>query len=974
MPQGKAIAKFDLLLSIAENAEGLIGTWEYNTDLFDARTIKQMIGHFQTLLQGIVANPEQRLSETPLLSQAERRQLLVEWNDTQAEYPQSQGVHQLFEAQVKQTPNAVAVSFEAQQLTYQELNHRANQLAHYLRVQGVKPETLVGVCLERSVDLVVGLLGILKAGGAYVPLDPAYPQDRLAFMLEDAQAPLLLTQQQLLEKLPQPTGQVICLDSDLGKISGESQENPASSSTAENLAYVIYTSGSTGKPKGVQISHGALVNFLTDMGQQLDVTERDIFLAITTLSFDIAGLELFLPLIVGACTVLVSREVSSDGRQLLDRMNKVTPTLMQATPATWRLLLEAGWQGGHPLKILCGGEALSTQLAQQLQQRGTTLLNLYGPTEATIWATICKVDRQNESPAIGRPIANTEIYILDRHLHPVPIGVPGELHIGGAGLARGYLNRPTLTAEKFIPHPFSDIPSARLYKTGDLAYYRPDGDIEYLGRLDHQVKIRGFRIELGEIEAVLSQHPEVAQCVVIPREDEPGDKRLVAYVIPADREAPKSNEFRAFLKQSLPEYMIPAAFMQLESFPLTPNGKINRRVLPKPERADISSTTTYLAPRSQQEEALAQIWRHVLKLEQVGVNDNFFDLGGHSLLALRLFTEIEKAFGQNLPLATLFQAPTIKELAALLDLSSEAPSMPTDCALIPLQPKGVKPPLFMAPPAGATVVNLGKLVRLLKSDQPAYGLEPLGMDGKQFPQTGLKEMATYYVQEIQKLQPQGPYFLVGRCFGGIVVFEMAQQLLAQGQKVALLALLDTGRPPDYSTGVASNSEVLIAPETRKYLGYYLSRIASGHYLHRITDRLQKGKLNVAHIQEKFAGFFKAKVSAVFLSILERAEGGDAKMLFLQKHLFAQFPQLYTLAAHRKARKDYLAKVYPDRIIFFENSQPKGNVKKRWAELTAGGLERHIVPGDHRTMLRNPEYAKVVAEKLNTCLDEAQSGA
>ncbi len=662
----RGTSQFDLKLSMTDQGSGLTGWLEYNTDLFGAATISRMSGHFQTLLEGIVANPEQKISALPLLTTAERQQLLVGWNEPHS-YFEDICIHQLFEAQVKQTPEAVAVAFENQQLTYQELNHRANQLAHYLQAIGVKPETLVGICLERSVELVVGVLGILKAGGAYVPLDEAYPQERLEFMLEDAQVPVLLTQQQLLEKLPRQTGHVICLDLDLEEISWESEENPASRSTAENLAYVIYTSGSTGRPKGVQISHRAMLNFLTAMGQQLDITERDVLLAITTLSFDIAGLELFLPLSVGARTVLVSREASSDGSQLLEQLSGANPTLMQATPATWQLLLEAGWQGSNHLKILCGGEALPSQLAKQLQERGAALWNLYGPTEATIWSAIYKVDSNDESPAIGRPIANTEIYILDRHLQPVPVGVPGELHIGGAGLARGYLNRLELTAEKFIPHPFSDDPCARLYKTGDLARYRPDGNIEFLGRLDYQVKIRGFRIELGEIETVLGQHPAVCQALVVAREDQPGDKRLVAYLVPNQPSPPSVRELRDFLQEKLPTYMVPAAFVILDALPLTPNGKVDRRTLPPPDTARPELGEAWVPPRTPTEESLVAIWAEVLGLEQVSIHDNFFELGGHSLLATQVISRVRDVLQLDLPVRTLFEMPTIAGLAERIE-------------------------------------------------------------------------------------------------------------------------------------------------------------------------------------------------------------------------------------------------------------------------------------------------------------------
>jgi len=523
-------AKFDLTLYMTETEGGLVGSLEYNTDLFKESTISRMAGHLQTLLSGIVANPQQHLWELPLLTEVEKA-LLVEWNDTRSECPIDQCIHQLFETQVERTPDAVAVVFEHQQLTYCELNARANQLAHHLQKQGVEPEVLVGICMEPSLDVVIGMLGILKAGYAYVPLDPTYPQERLTFILEDAQVPLLLTQTQLVEPLPQHKAKVVCLDADWKAIAQESEENPVSETGSHNLAYVIYTSGSTGKPKGVQIPHSALSNFLQAMRQTLEITEHDTLVAVTTISFDIAALELFLPITVGVRLVVVSREVVLDGVELSARLANFDATVMQATPATWRLLLGAGWQGNNQLKILCGGEALPWNLANQLQQRCACLWNLYGPTETTIWSAVCRVVTESGVMSIGRPIANTQFYILDRYGQLVPVGVPGELHIGGAGLARGYLNRPELTAQKFIPNPFGDKPAERLYKTGDLVRYLPDDNLEFLGRIDHQVKIRGFRIEMGEIEAILNQHPGVQETAVVTREDETDNQRLVAYLV-----------------------------------------------------------------------------------------------------------------------------------------------------------------------------------------------------------------------------------------------------------------------------------------------------------------------------------------------------------------------------------------------------------------------------------------------------------
>lgn len=525
--------KFDLFLELTETPIGLIGYFEYNTDLFHKDTIARLAEHFQILLDKIVANPDQKLSEFSLLTPTEQQQL-HDWNQTQATIP-SVCIHQLFEAQVKRTPDAIAVEFAGRSLTYRELNDRSNQLAHSLQTRGVKPETLVGICVERSLEMVIGLLGILKAGGAYVPLDPTYPQERLAFMLEDSGVPVLLTQQGLVKKLPTHTAQVICLDTDWEPIAIAPQDNPISGVTPDHLAYTIYTSGSTGKPKGVQIEHRALTNFLHSMQQQPGLTAQDVLLSVTTISFDIAALELYLPLIVGARLVLVSREVASNAAQLTRALQQSEATVMQATPATWRLLMAGGWQGDRRLKLLCGGEALPRELANQLLPRCQSLWNLYGPTETTIWSALHAVEPGDEPVAVGRAIANTQIYILNSHSHnvlnPVPVGVPGEVFIGGDGLARGYFNRPDLTAERFIWGQLNGA-TIRLYRTGDLGRYRPDGTLEILGRVDHQVKIRGFRIELGDIEAALNQHLSIREAVVVAREDQPGDKRLVAYVVP----------------------------------------------------------------------------------------------------------------------------------------------------------------------------------------------------------------------------------------------------------------------------------------------------------------------------------------------------------------------------------------------------------------------------------------------------------
>ena len=688
------VSKFDLSLSMADDGKEITGRLQYNTDLFNADTIERMSGHFQTLLEGIVAHREQRISELPLLTDSEKHQILVEWNDTKTAYPKDKCIHQLFEEQVERTPEAVAVVFENQELTYRELNTRANQLAHHLKALGVGPEVLVGICMERSLEMVVGLLGILKAGGAHVPLDPSYPQQRLAFMLDETEAAVLVTQSKLLSQLPKvkedgrptttnndqhgsgvsgPRSRMVCLDTDWEQVGRESSENPVSTTTAENLAYVIYTSGSTGKPKGVMISHGAISNHMFWMQEALPLSESDRVLQKTPFSFDASIWEFYAPLIAGARLVMAPPRAHQDSTCLVKILAEQQVTVLQLVPSMLRgLVEEQGLESCQSLRrVFCGGEVLPFQLRERFSGRSKAdLYNLYGPTEATIDVT-CGICEHNagQSVSIGRPIANTQIYILVAHLQPAPIGIAGELYIAGLGLARGYLNSPELTAEKFIPNPFSDDPNTRLYRTGDLARYRSDGNIEFLGRIDNQVKIRGFRIELGEIEAMLAQYPSIQQAVAVVREDTPGDKRLVAYVVACTDSAASASELHHFLQQKLPEYMVPTAFVFLEGLPLTPNGKLDRKALPLPDQTRPELAETYIAPRTPVEELLAQIWANVFKLDKVSIYDNFFDLGGHSLLASQVISRVRDVFQIELPVRALFEAPTISQLALRVEPS-----------------------------------------------------------------------------------------------------------------------------------------------------------------------------------------------------------------------------------------------------------------------------------------------------------------
>ncbi|HKI06703.1 MAG TPA: amino acid adenylation domain-containing protein, partial [Thermoanaerobaculia bacterium] len=661
METERGAAMFELVLAMQESGRGFTGVLDYDADLFEAATIERLAGHWRSLLEAAAARPEQRLAELPLLSAAELHQVSVEWSDSAAGYPRGERLHERIAAQAERTPEAVAVSFEGRRLTYRELDTRAGRLAGMLARMGVGPEARVGVCLERSPEMVVALLAVWKAGAAYVPLDPFYPEERLAWMLEDAGISLLLAGGAAPESLRQGAWTVLHVNEGTGdgeEIIPDSPGGPA------NLAYVIYTSGSTGRPKGVEISHGALVNFTFSMGDRPGLVSDDVLLAVTSLSFDIAGLELFLPLTMGARIELASRDTAGDGPRLLTLMRDSGATVMQATPVTWRLLIEAGWHGGDGLQVLCGGEALPERLAAELCERSDSVWNLYGPTETTVWSAAGRV-RPGEKVVVGPPVANTGLYLLDGGLRPVPVGIPGELWIGGEGLARGYRNRPDLTAERFLPDPLADRVGARMYRTGDLARWRADGAVEFLGRADHQVKVRGFRIELGEIEAALEAHPGIEQAVVLARGEE-GGRRLVAYLVARGGEDLSIPGLREALGRSLPDYMIPAAWMLLDALPLTPNGKLDRRALPAPEGGRLDLGAVYVAPASPLEELVTGIWADVLGRERVGVEESFFVLGGHSLLAAQVVSRIGEALEIEVPLRLLFEAPTVAGLSESL--------------------------------------------------------------------------------------------------------------------------------------------------------------------------------------------------------------------------------------------------------------------------------------------------------------------
>jgi len=663
--------QFDLTMLMIELDNEISGTLKYNTDLYDEATILQVIRHYKHLIDGIIANPEEQISRIAVLHEDERKQVLVDWNQTNIRYPEGVCLHEMFEAQVKKTPQRIAVVYEDQTITYTELNARANQLAHYLLSIGVKPDMFVGVCMDRSIEMVVAIYGILKAGGAYVPIDPSYPADRLKWMIIDSEIPVLLTQSHLRDILPPIETQIILLDSNWDQIATQIEENPPSTATPDNLAYIIYTSGSTGKPKGAMLHHRAVVNHIYWMIETFHLAEADNFLQKTPFSFDAATNEFHPPLAVGGKLVMAQPGGHQDGYYMVDVINQHQVTYLQLVPSLLQLLLETpGFETCTSLsKIGCGGEALSMSLVRTFyEQHQSELYNFYGPTEAAVdtayW--LCDPNLDRMIAPIGRPVSNTQLYILDDYLQPVPIGVTGELHIGGVQVGLGYHKRPDMTQNRFIKHPFNDNPSARLYKTGDLARYLPDGNIEFLGRNDSQVKFRGFRIELGEIEATLNNDPTVKQAAVIIQEVTPGDKRLMAYIVPEAEQNPDTRALRAVLKDQLPSYMVPSIFVPIREIPLSPSGKLDRRALPTPDiSGDIDQHTSH-PPKTPMELIIAEIWQNVLGMQGVGIFDNFFDLGGHSLLAMQVITRVQEKTGIRLDPAYM-RFETLGQLAATLE-------------------------------------------------------------------------------------------------------------------------------------------------------------------------------------------------------------------------------------------------------------------------------------------------------------------
>ena len=950
------VAQFDLILEATEKEQGLALSFIYSTDLFDENYIRCMADHFKILIDGAVAEPNRPIANLPLLTEKERRKILVEWNDTEADFLTGKCVHQIFEAQAEQFPEALAVVFEGRSLTYSQLNQRSNQLAHYLRELGVGPDVTVGLFLERSLDLMVGILAVLKAGGAYVPLEPDYPRERLAFMLDDARPKIILTLGRLAKNIPPHQEQILCLDEDWGQVASYPRSNPQANVTPDNLAYVIYTSGSTGRPKGVMVAHRSLVNYITWQRKAFALTAADCFFHKIPLSFDASVRELLVPLAIGARLVVARPGGHRDPAYLVETMDEQGVTIIHMLPSLLHLVVENGrFSTLDRLRcVSAGGELLTADLKERfLSLSGAQLFHFYGPTEACLNQTFYACQRQRDpiNVPIGRPIDNTQIYILDANRQPVPVGVPGELYIGGVCLARGYLNQPELTAERFIPHPFDDRPDARLYKTGDWARYRPDGNIEFLGRRDRQVKVRGIRVELEEVESVLSRHPAVRECVVKLWAERPGDEHLAAYIVfKQGRDAP-FGELRRFLEDKVPQYMLPGAFVTMDALPLTRTGKLDRQVLPPPSRDRPDSDSTIVPARSELERKLLQIWEKALDVRPIGVQDNFFDLGGHSLLAVQLFAQINEALGLRLSVSTLFQAHTVEQLAKVI---SQEGATPPSSSLVPIKPEGSLPPFYLVHSQDGEVLFYHDLASHLGREQPVYGLQAL-LDDDGLPRhQRVEEMAAHYVEVMLTFQPQGPYYLGGYCFGARVAFEMGRQLQAMGREVVFLALIDTYAPGDFRP---QSDMPIVLQQICKF--WDMARRFSS--IVRYISWLDRGK-RLSYVAKMAKFHLRALLRSLYTYRGRPLPG------FLRPDPVGERGNL---SDHLR---DYQPKVYPGRATLFRPSQQPLGIPRLphmgWGELVDGDLEIEEVPGYHHTLIYRPKV-RPLAERVQRHLHNAQ---
>jgi amino acid adenylation domain-containing protein len=942
----KGTSKFDLILFISKTRKTMQASLEYNTDLFAPETAARVAGHFVRLLEAAAGAPDAPIETLEMLTAEERRTLLVDWNATSRPFPRDKCVNEVFAETAARFAEAPAVEAAGATLTYRELDERSSRIANRLRRLGVGHGSFVGLALERSADMVAAMLAVLKAGGAYVPLDPSYPRERIEFMVRDASLAVILTQTSVQVALPHTDARIVKLDSDWASISEESASAPANVAGAQSPAYVIFTSGSTGTPKGTVVPHRA-INRLVINTDYVQVRPADVIGQVSNASFDAATFEIWGALLNGARLVVISKDVVLSPREFLEELRTKRVGIIFLTAALFHYFAREVPGAFSTLDTLMfGGEACDSDCVRKVlaDHPPRRLMNCYGPTETTTFAVTYEatsVPAGARSVPIGRPIANTTLYVLDACMRAVPVGVHGELFIGGDGVALGYLNRPALTAERFVPNPFGP---GLLYRTGDIVRYLPDGNVDFLGRADNQVKIRGFRVELGEIEAAILGHDSVKDACVVCRADASGDKRLAAYFVPRPGRRVSSHDLRDFLRRTLPDYMVPSAFVALEALPLTPNGKIDRRALPAPgEHAD--AARLHLAARTPVEDALARIWAEALGVASVGVRDDFFELGGHSLLAVKVFTEIEQVFGLKLPLATLFEAPTVEKLAAAISRAGCCDLLPP---LVKITSGTATPPLFCIATADAFIY--AELARAIGSGRAVYGLSPQGIVPVDRPDIDIPELAARYIALMRGVQPAGPYYLAGMCAGGVVAYEIARQLALAGQSTALLALVDT--PGHFS----------------------LQAKANVHWQRLV--RVSR------HAVDHFMGVFRAPwggklsyVSSRTRRLARRAAGLRVEPLNAPKD--RPVDQGYWMAynaAYLRSMAAYRPKPFDGRIVFFmaadEYAWGWSDTRLKWRRFARRGVDAHTFPGNHMNLLREPQVSALAA-KLREYLPTAQ---
>ena len=844
------------------------------------------------------------------------------------EYPRDQALPQLFEQQVIRTPLAPAVSYGAETLTYANLNRRANQLARYLWDRGARPGSLIGISLERSLDMIVGLVAIVKAGGAYLPLDPEYPSDRIAWMLSDSRAGVLVTQSRLMERFAGFGGTVVCLDEERPPICRQQTANlpPAN---AGDRAYVMYTSGSAGWPKGVEIAHRSVANLIYSLRSRIGMTAADVLLSASSMSFDIQVADVWMPLVFGARLVLASAGTCKDGVELGREIEASGVTVMEGTPSTWRLLLDSGWKGSRTLTAVCGGEILPVELAERLRHRVKALWNAYGPTETTVWSAAHLVGPEEDTVPIGRPLNSTQFFVLDERRQPVPACAPGELYIGGEGLALGYLNLPELTAARFICSPLDGC-GLRLYRTGDRVRQRGDGAYEFLGRWDRQVKLRGYRIELDEISSVLARHPEVQQAATTVCEPNGSNRYLVAHVVPTQASSRNVEELKTFLRAKLPAYMVPSRFSFLRALPRLPNGKVDHRVLSSPEFLELQPDENFSPPADAIEQGLAHIFEELLGSHPIGTKQSFFDLGGNSLLIARLLGRMEQMFGRTLSLAKVMQAPTIEQLAPMLRNHLGSPSLP---GVIPIQTEGPGPPLLCLG-AGHEFLTLSRLVG---GGRPFVGLNLALLDPARLPiPYKLEDLAAQAATTIHALQPKGPYYVGGWCRFGALAYETARHMIAHGQEVALLTLIDSPNPA-YYRALPTAVKMQLGVERLRYHFSNLRWLRAAEMPRYILDRLRT---------------LRYKVGKHYLK--SSTNGGMADL----EHIL------------HVASASYEPPPYPGRVALFQAMErPPGrhwDLRLGWREFVTGHLASYDVPGGHEGMFQEP-HVQLLACRMRECL-------